>query len=169
MVKRIKVPMTNMRVQRRTRPALRAGDIFTLEMPQKRFWFGRVVSVDGGPVAGASILTYVYDYCSRSPEPDISSLRFDRLLLPPFFINRLAWTYGYFLNVDHRSLKNDDIPEQHCFVYTIYDPPRLVDINGAEVGECTGPIGHFSVFSYAYLDDVLSDILKIPPAEEAGR
>lgn len=118
---------------------------------------------------GGSILVYIYDYSADTPVPDVSQMCLDRLLIPPCFINRMAWTRGYFLNVDCRELAESDLPKQHCFLNYTYDPPRLVDLHGAPVLERTEPVGHFALNSYASLDDELSDALGIPRADSHGR
>lgn len=141
------------------------GDIFSLEIPQGRFWFGQVISLEVGPMPGASILIYIYDYSEEGPVPDTSRMCLDRLLIPPCFINRMAWTRGYFLNVARRELAESDLPKQHCFLDHTHDPPRPVDLHGHPVVEPTEPVGYFALHSYASLDDELSDALGIPRAE----
>lgn len=48
-------------------------------------------------------------------EPDLSELVLRQLLLPPVFINKMPWTRGYFLTVDHQPLRPDDELSQYCF------------------------------------------------------
>ncbi|WP_426004559.1 Imm26 family immunity protein [Paenarthrobacter sp. NyZ202] len=89
---------TNMRVLNPSRIKNRAGSVFTLQMPDGLFSFGRLVSTDvnAGMGPGAQLI-YVFSYRSQSKElPLRTELRSKKLLLPPLMTNRLPWTRGYF-------------------------------------------------------------------------
>lgn len=84
--------ITNLQLQKRANKPQREGDYFRLLLPDGLFLFGRVVGADlpsgRAPVLGAHLL-YIYARRTKDPVPDITKLRPDRLLLTPFFTNRM--------------------------------------------------------------------------------
>jgi len=108
--------LTNLRVLTPSKKKLSPGDVFSMQLPDDRYLFGRVILVDlpreSAPMPGANLI-YVYDVVSDGMEP--GELSPDRLLLPPIFINRLPWSKGYCVTVDHHAIHPEDLLPQHCF------------------------------------------------------
>ena len=149
---------TNLRVLRRSRTKPRPGDIFALQPDEGLYLFGQVVLADFYGPMPHSYLVYVYDVRSSSPQPRLSELVADQLLIPPVFINQMPWTKGYFETVAHRELAGH-VRAQHAFR----------DWNGEVVDEdahaLTGEfqqVGDYALSSFRWLDDHVSDALAIP-------
>lgn len=155
---------TNLQILRPSRPKLRPGDIFTMRVPDGRYLFGRVILSDlpreAAPLPGSNLI-YVYDVmASEKLPPPIESLTPDRLLIPPQFTNRLAWSKGYFENVDHRPLQESDLLPRHGFWDAVRK--RYCDEAGNPLSSRTEPCGDWGLVSYRYIDDLVSDAVHIP-------
>ncbi|WP_235558544.1 immunity 26/phosphotriesterase HocA family protein [Sphaerimonospora mesophila] len=154
-----------MQLLKRSRKRPKSGDIFTLRMTKVGYLFGRVVYAgisESHPLTSEAYMLYIYDIVSSNKGVDVSALPPDRLLIPPFFINRLPWIRGYFETLGNFPLTKSDMVKVHCF----YDIPfdRYVDENGDNLPRRTDPCGMFGVMSYGFLDDALSDALGIERA-----
>jgi hypothetical protein len=114
-----------------------------------------------------AILVYVYEGTSSTTEmPASGHLSADRLLIAPFWINRLPWTKGYFVTVGAAPLGPGDLLKPNCF----HDHWKNSYRNevGEVLGRRTEPCGSWGLGSYRMLDDLISDALGIPrvPDEE---
>src|SRR5713101_7550108 len=96
----VNVPMetrTNLRVLKRSRTPPKRGDIFVMQLSDGSYLFGRAILTDApqehAPMPGANLL-YIYNARARTPNPHYAVLRPGRLLIPPVWTNRLAWTKG---------------------------------------------------------------------------
>lgn len=153
---------TNLQPLKPSRRKPEPGDLFALKMLD-RFLFGRVVLADlpreRAPMPGAYLI-YIYDQTATSQTaPSPESLAPSRLLIPPAFINRMPWTKGYFERVDHAALGPAARLARHCFRDT---RGRYLDEEGRILDGPIEPCGDWGLYSYSYLDDVLSDALGIP-------
>jgi len=108
-----------------------------------------------------SNLIYVYDVRASSPQPDLDSLRPERLLIPPTYTNNMLWTRGYAVNQAHEVLDSSALLAQHCFAYMTIEG-RFLDEKGSVVPQRTEPCGIWGLQSYRAIDDLLSDALGIP-------
>lgn len=156
-------PELNLQVLRRSRKALRAGDIFAYRLKGLDFGFGRVIRTETGVYLKPSPGTYlVYFYRAFSPEENvIPALRREQLLLPPKIIGRELWTLGCFENVDHRPLTSEDVLPVHCF-YS-YSWECCVDEYARHLQKRIEPCGSWGLTGYALLDYYLSEARGIPP------
>jgi hypothetical protein len=157
---------TNMRVLNPSRKKNRAGSVFTLQMPDGLFSFGRLVSTDvnAGMGPGAQLI-YVFSYRSQSKElPLRTELRSKKLLLPPLMTNRLPWTRGYFETIAEMPFEDGEILTQHCFRDSVFD--RYRDEQGNELPGPTEPVGRYGLHSFRTIDDAVSKALGIPLVPE---
>lgn len=77
------MPLKKMKGQRRSHEV---GDVFALQLDDSTYRFGRIVKIgESGPQGRfpGGILAYIYDVPAENPEPDLSALTPDRLLMPP--------------------------------------------------------------------------------------
>ena len=99
---------TNLRVLKRSRTPPKRGDIFVMQLSDGSYLFGRAILTDApqehAPMPGANLL-YIYNARARTPNPHYAVLRPGRLLIPPVWTNRLAWTNGYFQTAENRPLE----------------------------------------------------------------
>lgn len=157
----------NMQPLRRSRKRLRAGDLFTFQMPDARYYYGRVVSTDAclGQVADGLVLVYVFKdgQVTKGADREVAQVR--NLLLPPIMTNRLGWSDGYFETVDHWPLGDGEVLPRH--VFKARDREQYWDAEGRQaVPPFDVPIGRWSVASYRSIDDQVSAALGIPLAPE---
>ena len=106
----------NLEILKKDRKKRGVGDIFAFKPTGQDYYFGRIIKTDadcgfGGPTAN---LVYVYDVCSKE-KSKIPPLNKDNLLIPPFFINNLPWTRGYFETLINETLKKNDVFENNVF------------------------------------------------------
>jgi hypothetical protein len=139
-----------------------------MQLPTDDYLFGRVILADApqdrAPMPGANLI-YIYDRRSSVPKPEVSDLRPGRLLIPPLWTNRLPWTKGYFLTIEEQPLEKFDLLRQHCFSKVALSPGKLgtfVDEAGRTLAHRTEPCGEWSLVSYRWIDDRVSDALGIP-------
>jgi hypothetical protein len=159
-------PPTNIQVQRPSRKRLLPGDMFRVRLPEARFVFGRVMRADctreTAPMPSSNLI-YVYRPRSASPEPDLSLLTPDALLLPPMFINRMPWSRGYFETVGHAPLTGRDWLPAHCFRKS---NGTYRDEIGQPLPAERQPCGDWALHSFRSFDDAVSDALEIPRVPE---
>jgi hypothetical protein len=140
-----------------------------MRLPDGRYLFGQVVladlPADKAPMPRSNLI-YIYRATSDTPDPDLSQLRPDNLLLPPIFTNRLAWSKGYFNTVAHRELSDGDLLPQHCFWRAT--TRRHVDVTGQPTDRRTEPCGDWGLAGYLLIDREISDALGIPRAPVSG-
>jgi hypothetical protein len=155
----------NLKVQKKSRRALKVGDIFSLEPPDGRFLFGRVVSTDGviGPMKGC-ILIYIYDVRADTKQAP-AELHRDHLLIPPQMTNRLPWSRGYFEFLENRELLDVDTFAPHCFEDN-RNPPRYFDADGTQLAAPVEPVAEWGLQSFRTIDDQVSRALGIPLAPD---
>jgi hypothetical protein len=166
------VVRTNLQVLKRTNAVPKPGDIFVMQLPTGEHLFGRVILADvpqaQAPMPGANLI-YIYDRRSATRKPEVSDLRPGRLLIPPIWTNRLPWAHGYFLTIENRPLEKFDLLRQHCFSRVPLGPGKpstLVDEAGRALAHRTEPCGEWSLASYRWIDDHVSDALGIARVPE---
>ena len=116
-----------------------------------------------------SNLIYIYDRQSQTPTPQLADLRPGRLLIPPVWTNRLAWTKGYFRTIENRPIEHFDLLRQHCFCRTLPRPdaPKVfLDETGNQLPHRIEPCGVWGLVSYRWIDDQVSDSVGIPRVPE---
>jgi hypothetical protein len=150
---------TNLRILKPSRKAPMAGDIFVLRPNSLPFFFGRVVRTDASTGSIVGILAYIYKTSSPKPLP-VPPLHRDDLLIPPFIINRLPWSRGYFEIVDRRALTAWDTLPIHCFRDVLTG--GYYDELGRRLPSPTPPVGIRGLHSFRTIDDLVSDALGIP-------
>lgn len=154
----------NLRQLKHSRAKPEPGDVFAMLLPNDRYLFGRVILADlprGKAPMPTSNLIYIYDVqAGEKVPPPLDSLRPNRLLIAPQFINRMPWSKGYFENVAHEALQESDVLPRHCF----WDAARKSyrDEAGQVIDERSEPCGEWGLGSYRSVDDLLSDVLGIP-------
>jgi hypothetical protein len=144
---------TNLKVLRPSRKKPQVGDVFAMQLPDDTYLFGRVILVDlPGDRAPMPLSNLIYIYRERASTkilPDLSVLTPDRLLLPPIFTNRKAWTLGYFETIDNRPVGPEDLLAQHCF----YDfTGKYLDLEGHPLSGPVEPCGDWGLSSYLLID-----------------
>ncbi len=148
-----------MRVLKKSRKPVQAGDIFVYQMPDDLFRFGRVVRTDAS-IGGFkdSILVYFYRKASKSRVP-IPGLNKNDLLIAPVGMDQGAWTRGYFETVEHRPLQTEDVLRTHCF----WDDSRVFELYRDEYGKRIPgrlePCGLFALASEVTIDAKLGSAL----------
>lgn len=142
---------TNLKVLKRSNVPPKAGDIFVMQLPSDEYLFGRVILADAprerAPMP-CSHLLYIYDRRSAVPQAEISDLRPGRLLIPPVWTNRKAWTKGCFRTIGNRPLERFDLLKQHCFLRLAFGPGRpdaVVDETGRVLTQRTEPCGSWAL------------------------
>ena len=154
----------NLRVLKKSRHIPQAGDIFVMQLPDTHYLFGRVINTNANPLGvGEAILIYIYDIQMNTPYP-IPCFIDSKLLVPPMMTNRLPWTKGYFMHLDHRTLEKKETLGQHCFFDDIRNCYR--DEYGNKIKKCIEPIGDWGLDSYRTIDDAISEALEIPLAPD---
>jgi hypothetical protein len=161
------LPPVNFGMQRPSRARLQAGDIFTMKVPDGRFLFGRVVRTDADCFGPRCILIYVFRYLSEKPVPPARLLVSD-LLIPPETINRLGWSRGYLMTVDHRPFEDGERMAVHYFKQRRNGEVRYLDEDRQPLGEPPPGtmVGWFGLGNYRILDDAVSGALGIPLAPD---
>ncbi len=173
-------PPCNFRLIGPSRARLRAGDIFTMQIPDGRFLFGRVVRT----LASSDRLALVYVFRSLSDAPiPPARLLVTELLIPPATINRLGWSRGYLSTVGNRPFEPGERLATHYFRGEGRVPSRgwLVrrlsrvssqvvyeDEDGRPLGRPSSgvPVGEAGFGNYRTLDDAVSRALGIPLAPD---
>jgi Immunity protein 26 len=160
---------TNLRVLQRSRKAPLPGDVFTMQLPDQQFVFGRVVSTQARWTAamGAdpAILIYIYRGHSVAADiPDRVAMSVKRLLVPPIMTNRRPWSSGYFQRLGNLPLESGDVLSQHCFLSA--SRGRYFDEQGNELPGPVEPVGDHGLHSFRTIDDQVSDALGIPRVPE---
>lgn len=152
----------NLRVLKKSRHIPQAGDIFVMQLPDTHYLFGRVINTNAkiGPMENC-ILIYIYDTQMNTPYP-IPCFIDSKLLVPPMMTNRLPWTKGYFMHLEHRILEKKETLGQHCFLDDIRNCYR--DEYGNKIKKCIEPVGVWGLDSYRTIDDAISEALGIPLA-----
>jgi hypothetical protein len=152
---------TNLQILKPSRKKLRAGDLFAMQLPDDRFLFGRVITIEAriGPMKGV-ILIYVYrpQFHSKTV-PERSALSAGELLVSPIMTNRLPWSRGYFETVAHWPLESGDVVPQHCFLSASLG--RYFDELGNELPGPVDPVGDRGLHSFRTIDDEISGALGL--------
>ncbi len=130
---------------KRTRKLPREGDIFAWRLEGQPYRFGRVIRAGFETEAWDEPVFLVY--CYRTPSEDVATvpqLSLSDLLVPPFIIDRGAWTHdGVFMTIAHRPLQRGDVLEQHCFWCPVV--ASYVDEQGRRLRRKTEPCGFFAI------------------------
>lgn len=155
--------MNLMRLKRsRKRPDPGTFFVYFVERTQK-FGFGRVIRDDAvvGPWKDLFLLYFYSDFSDTKAPPE--SLGAGDLLLPPVFSNQRPWTQGYFENVFHRPLASGEVLSFHCFRDI---RGFFVDEYGNRLDSPADPCGEYRLESFQTIDDLISDKIGIPIAED---
>jgi len=158
----------NLRVLKRSRKKLQAGDVFAMLPPDGRFLYGRVIDTDANPLGvGGAILLYIYTVRSETKTPP-PRLALGDLLLPPLMTNRLPWSRGYFETVRSATLAAEDRLKQHCFREELgrRSGDWYFDERGQRLPGPVPPVGEWCLHSYRTIDDAVCEALGIPLAPD---
>lgn len=162
---------TNLKVLKR-QAAPHRGEVFMMQLCDSSWLFGRVILAgvpqNRAPMPGANLI-YIYAQQSQTPEPDHAQLRPDRLLISPLWTNNLPWTKGYFQTIEKLPITKFDLLRQHCFhrvPVRVGGPGKFVDEAGRELSGGSEPCGEWSLVSYRWIDDHISDAVGIPRVPE---
>ena len=172
-------PPINMQLLRKSRKIQKPGDIFTLQLPDKRYVFGRVIRTDVNLKPLLSLVTkkkkpdeepkmllvYIYKVLSNNKN-DVPKLDKNELLIPPQVINRLGWARGYFETITNQLLQKEDILSQHCFLMVWEGKTYYFDEEGNRLPNRIEPCGISGVGNYRIIDDLVSENLGIPLASK---
>lgn len=158
-----------MRLLQASRKKVRAGDIFTLTLDEKNYYFGRVIyekitfgglMIKGHEIPGWPNCVFAYIYAISSMDLyNIPELSKDDLLIAPFATNHQGWLRGYFMTVGNRPIGEDDFLKKYCFYDSARDCYR--DIEGKLLKERFDPCGHYALDSYRTIDDSISEALGV--------
>ena len=152
--------MTNMNIIKRSRKKVLLGDIFSFQILEGKFHWGRVVSLSAN-VGGFNdcVLIYIYKTTTQSGTTAPSSLSPDDLLLAPIATNELPWRKGYFQSVANQAIKDSDLLDVHCFYDVLFK--SYFDDNAKRLDRAHEPCGTYGLDSYKTIDDKLSEALNI--------
>jgi Immunity protein 26 len=158
------LPKTNMRVLAPSRKRRAPGDVFAIQVRDREFIFGRLVSTTAR-VGGFEDCHLVYIYRATSPtKTEIPLLDPHDLLVPPMATNQKPWTLGFFEVISPQSfIPERDVLPQHCFRDT---RGRFFDDKGRELPRRFEPCGEFGLQSYRTIDDTISKALGLPLAPD---
>jgi Immunity protein 26 len=161
-------PPTNFQqlVSSRARPE--PGDVFTTQIPDGRYLFGRVIRTDARCFGPGCILVYVFRYLSDEPVAPARLLLSD-LLIPPAMVNRLGWSRGYFMTIERRPfLEGERFPTHYFedgrrgrFGKRLYVNEDNEPVDPPPRGY---PVRMMGLGNYRTVDDEVSDALGIPVA-----
>ena len=133
-----------------------------MQLPNGNYLHGLVVranvSPPQAPMPGANLI-YIFEHQSESARPDPAVLKPSGLLLPPIWTNALAWSRGYFMNVDFIDVSPSRLLPKHCFWRA--SAKRYVDDGGEGIGDRIEPCGQWELVSYRWIDDQVSDAVGI--------
>jgi Immunity protein 26 len=165
---KIKLPPTNMVVLKPSRRKPVVGDVFVVNMANRRWIVGRVVCTDAMPEFGGWNLVYFYREPVASPSDIRLPMRPD-LLVPPHITNDLPWRYGYFQNITNMPIAKSELLLRHIFrddlgwsstgyvdEFGRETPPPLVDDNHN--------IETYGLSGFRFIGEVLSKAIGLPPA-----
>ena len=164
---------TNLQLLKASRKKQKPGDVFVLRIADEKYLYGRIIRNDAlwtlrdpgyrGDDARAN-LAYVYDHVAVEPEPlDLAILSRDRLLIPPFFVDGLWWSRGYFQTMFNAPLAESDVLPRHCFQRP--SSRRFYDEFNNELDDPIEPIGSLSLPTIGWIDSKLSVALGIPEVD----
>ena len=155
--------MGNLKVLRRTRKPICAGDIFAMQVEEGHYLFGRVIRTDAMLMdIKDCILIYIFRAVSRDKHV-IPALDKDNLLVAPILTGPYMWTKGYFETVEHRSLTSHDVLPQHCF-HSIRWGASYMDADNNRLPGRTEPCGSYAITLSQGIDRAVSRALGL----EAG-
>ncbi len=156
--------MTNMKVLQKSRKKQSIGDIFTLQILEGKFHWGRVVSLSA-TAGGFEDCILIYIYSVQTDNDDVvPELDTSQLLLPPIAINQQPWTRGYFKTIESRPLAAEDLLPVHCFYSFAFR--KYYDDNGNVLASKSEPCGVYGLASYRTVDDDLSRALGLEEAPD---
>ena len=106
-----------MMVLEASRKKIKAGDLFVFQMSQEvnLYRFGLVIKNDFnlGPFPNCN-LVYLYEASSKFID-EVPELNREKLLIPPFVTNNLAWSKGFFLTIGNIVPGEAEIFSEHFF------------------------------------------------------
>ncbi len=156
--------MTNMKVLKKTKQKPMLGDIFSFQILDGKFHWGRVVSLTA-KVGGFDNCVLIYIYKTQTESNDeVPTLTTSDLLLPPIATNELPWKKGYFKLVDNIELKIDDLLPVHCFKSVLRG--TYFDDKGNQLDKAYEPCGINGLDSYRTIDDKVSEAIGLELAPD---
>ena len=141
------------------------GEVFTFQLLDGPFRFGRVIATGRPAPMPNSTLLYIYRAEAADPtDPPLDRLVPDDLLIPPVFANQQGWLRGYFKTVLHQPIRPTDLLATHCF----FDTGRKIYRNeeGQRLSGPSDPCGSWSMASHRGVDDKISQALGLPLAPD---
>jgi hypothetical protein len=157
----------NMEILKPSRRRLKAGDIFVYKVKSHDFGYGRVVRTDALFYDGPRDAIVLYFYNAFSPIKDrIPELDRRKLLFPPIFTNRLAWSHGYFESIENRAPNQQEVYDRHCFRDDTYIRPRYFDEDGRRLTKRMEPCGDYVLASFQTIDYRISEALGVEPSPD---
>lgn len=155
--------VTNLMSLGPSRPRLKDGDVFVLNMRGERWVVGRVVRTGLPPPRGKEMLVYFYKLNVGQPDEIRTPIPPDLLVPPTLLLSASLWYDGLARKLFNAPMLPEERLHRHLFK-TVFDPP-WVD----EEGRATSPPGPRDVpstYSYPFVgavDFYLSKALGIPP------
>ncbi len=107
---------------KKSRKAIKAGDLFRMKTVEGKFYFGRVINPETN-IANMDNTILCYVYSASSDDGDsIPNLSKDDLLIPPFGIDKSPWSRsGCFETIRNEPLLDGDVREKHIFKNPLRD------------------------------------------------
>ncbi|KZN34368.1 hypothetical protein N480_22455 [Pseudoalteromonas luteoviolacea S2607] len=157
--------MTNMKILKKSKQKPALGDIFSFQILEGKFHWGRVVSLTAN-VGGFNDCVLIYIYATETEDGLTvpSSLTVDNLLLAPIATNELPWKKGYFQLVDNQELTSEDLLTVHCFYDVLFK--KHFDDKGNQLDKVYEPCGVNGLDSYRTIDDKVSEAIGLELAPD---
>lgn len=150
----------NLKVQRCSRKPPAIGDIFSVELPDDSFVYGRVINPSANLGSATGILVYVFRCVSQSVRaPETDELLISNLLVAPFVTGQVLWLQGYFETIVNLPLGPGEVLDQHCFAMrngVVYDE------YGSQLPESVEALGRRSFVTRIGVDKRICDALGYP-------
>lgn len=148
-----------------SRPRLKDGDVFVLNMCGTRWIVGRVVRVGLPPPKGKEMLVYFYRLSVAHPDAIRTPIPLDLLLPPTLLLSASLWYEGLARRLFNAPLLREERLSRHMFK-TVFDPPWVDEEGNATDPPEPGDVpGEYSYPFVGAVDFHLSKALGIAPFE----
>ncbi|TMO83854.1 Imm26 family immunity protein [Pseudoalteromonas ruthenica] len=156
--------MTNMKRLKKNKQKPALGDIFSFQILDDKYHWGRVVSLTAS-VGGFDncILIYIYKVQTETND-EVPELITSDILLAPIATNELPWKKGYFNNFENKTLSSDDLLQVHCFYDVLFK--KYFDDKGRQLESVYEPHGIYGLDSYRTIDDKVSEAIGLELAPD---
>ncbi|MBQ4859243.1 MULTISPECIES: Imm26 family immunity protein [unclassified Pseudoalteromonas] len=157
-------PETNVVRQTAYKKRLKVGDVFRLEYPEKKYIFGRIMTLDS-EVGGFPdcIKIHIYNVISEQIEIPKNLIQ-EPLLVAPVFINKLGFSRGYMPVIGNIAVEPNQNDDGACYL-KVFPSCCHVDEAGNEIEE-NELEGVWGLGNYRTMDDSISKALGIPEAPD---